>query len=51
MFVVTNATLSVSNPQPSLSYEWYDAASGGGIVGTGTTFTVNNVTNPINLLC
>lgn len=33
--------LTVTNPQAGVNYEWYDAASNGTLVNTGTTFTVN----------
>ncbi|SMC77525.1 Ig-like domain-containing protein [Pedobacter africanus] len=33
--------LSVQNPQVGVNYEWYDAATGGTLVNTGTTFTIN----------
>ncbi|WP_185960400.1 Ig-like domain-containing protein [Pedobacter westerhofensis] len=34
----TSAVLTVSNPTPNVSYNWYASASGGAILGTGTTF-------------
>ncbi len=40
----TNTTLSVNNPQANLVYNWYDAATGGTLLETGTTYT----TNPLN---
>jgi gliding motility-associated-like protein len=39
-----NAVLQVQNPQPGETYNWYSAASGGPILFTGTSYTVNNVT-------
>jgi gliding motility-associated-like protein len=35
----TSATLSISNPQPGVSYNWYPLATGGSLIFTGTTFT------------
>ncbi|WP_126245856.1 Ig-like domain-containing protein [Chitinophaga rhizosphaerae] len=35
----TTATLNVMNPQANLTYRWYDAATGGNLVGTGASFT------------
>lgn len=37
-------TLTISNPQATLQYNWYDAATGGNLLNTGTSYT----TNPIN---
>lgn len=39
-----NAVLQVQNPVPGETYNWYAAASGGPILSTGTSYTVNNVT-------
>jgi gliding motility-associated-like protein len=33
------ATLQVQNPQAGETYNWYDAATGGTLLGTGTSFT------------
>ena len=33
------ATLHVDNPQAGITYNWYDAVTGGNLLGTGTTFT------------
>jgi trimeric autotransporter adhesin len=38
-----SATFTVSNPQTGVTYNWYDVPTGGTILGTGTTFTANNV--------
>jgi gliding motility-associated-like protein len=38
------ATLEVQNPDPALTYRWYDALSGGNQVGVGTTFTTPTIT-------
>lgn len=43
-----DATFSVLNPQTGIDYQWFDAASGGTLVFTGTTFTVTAVTANIN---
>ncbi|MFM1857747.1 MAG: hypothetical protein RLZ05_807 [Bacteroidota bacterium] len=40
----SNATLAVTNPNPSLTYLWYAAATGGTAMQTGNAYTVNNVT-------
>lgn len=40
----TNATLQVQSPQTGDTYNWYTTATGGVLSGTGTSFTVNNVT-------
>ncbi|KAA2244788.1 T9SS type B sorting domain-containing protein [Chitinophaga agrisoli] len=34
------ATLSVLNPLPGVTYNWYNTATGGTIINTGATFTV-----------
>ena len=39
-----SVSISVTSPVAGLTYNWYDAATGGSIVFTGTTFTANNVT-------
>ncbi len=36
-------SVSVTGPDPTYSYEWYDASTGGSLLGTGTTFTINPV--------
>lgn len=33
--------ISVSSPDASYAYEWYDAASGGSLLGSGTSYTVD----------
>ncbi len=40
----TNATLQIQNPLTGYTYNWYSVAAGGTPAGTGTSFTVNNVT-------
>lgn len=42
--VGANAVLQVQNPQPGETYNWYASATGGTILFTGTSYTVNNVT-------
>ncbi|WP_165825389.1 Ig-like domain-containing protein [Pedobacter yonginense] len=32
-------SLSIQNPQAGITYEWYDAATGGNLLFTGTTYT------------
>lgn len=39
------ATLSVSNPQPGVTYNWYSAATGGTILFTGASITTNALTD------
>jgi gliding motility-associated-like protein len=39
-----DAVLSIQNPQANLTYQWYDALTGGTLVATGPTFTVTAVT-------
>ena len=38
------ATVSVSNPDPSLTYNWFDVATGGTPIFTGITFTTPALT-------
>lgn len=40
----SSATLSVVNPQSGVTYNWYAVATGGAIVGTGTSFTTPAIT-------
>lgn len=40
----TNASLQVQSPQTGDVYNWYTTATGGVVAGTGSSFTVNNVT-------
>ncbi|MBN9296662.1 MAG: gliding motility-associated C-terminal domain-containing protein [Filimonas sp.] len=37
-------TLSISNPQTGYTYNWYSVATGGTVVGTGTSFTTGTIT-------
>lgn len=39
------ATLQVQSPQAGYTYNWYDAATGGTLLGTGTTFTTPTLTS------
>lgn len=39
-----NATFTIQSPVTGTTYNWYSAATGGTLLGTGTTFTLNNVT-------
>lgn len=39
-----NAVLQVQNPQAGFTYNWYNTAAGGAAVGTGISYTMNNVT-------
>ncbi|WP_183566772.1 gliding motility-associated C-terminal domain-containing protein [Mucilaginibacter sp. SP1R1] len=39
-----SVTVSVTNPIAGIQYNWYSAATGGNLVFTGTTYTVNNLT-------
>jgi gliding motility-associated-like protein len=35
----TPVTFTINNPVAGITYNWYDAATGGNLVGTGTSFT------------
>lgn len=39
-----NVTFTVSNPQTGITYQWFDAPTGGTLLTTGTSYVVNNVT-------
>jgi gliding motility-associated-like protein len=39
-----SATFTVSNARAGIIYQWYDAAVGGNLVGTGTTFNTGALT-------
>ncbi len=42
---IGNTTIiTVTNPQASLTYRWYDAATGGTLLATGTSFTTPALT-------
>ncbi|MBC9931458.1 gliding motility-associated C-terminal domain-containing protein [Chitinophaga qingshengii] len=34
-----SVTLNIQNPVPGTTYKWYDAATGGNLLGTGTSYT------------
>lgn len=38
-----NITFTVSAPQTGITYQWFDAATGGTLLSTGTSFTASNV--------
>lgn len=40
----STATLSVSNPDAAVTYKWYDAATGGNLLFTGSTFVTPALT-------
>jgi trimeric autotransporter adhesin len=40
----TNAVFAVQNPIAGVTYNWYNAPTGGTLLGTGTSYTVTNVT-------
>jgi gliding motility-associated-like protein len=42
----SNATFTVSSLQAGITYNWYDAAIGGNLVFTGTTFVTGAITTP-----
>ncbi|WP_113663302.1 Ig-like domain-containing protein [Pedobacter nanyangensis] len=37
-------TLAVENPNPAVTYRWYEVSTGGTVVHTGATYTLSNVT-------
>jgi hypothetical protein len=43
-----SVTLAISGPNPTYSYEWFDAASGGNLLGSGSSFTINPVLSGSN---
>ncbi len=40
-------TFEVLNPETGVTYNWYTAATGGTLAGTGTTFTINPVSGVV----
>lgn len=44
-----NAVLNVQNPLAGITYNWYNTATGGSAITTGTGYTLNNVTAPATL--
>lgn len=51
IYVCNNASaqFTVQNPVTGVTYNWYLVPTGGTIQGTGTTFTLNNVTGFVNV--
>lgn len=45
----SNATFTVLNPATGVTYSWFDAATNGTLLGTGTSYTLNNVTAITNV--
>ncbi|WP_410682695.1 gliding motility-associated C-terminal domain-containing protein [Chitinophaga filiformis] len=43
-----DVTLSVLHPQAGVSYQWFDAATGGTLVYTGSNFTVTAINADVN---
>lgn len=41
-------TLNIQNPQAGVTYEWYNAATGGNLLTTGTSFTTTVLTASTN---
>ncbi|OFY37437.1 MAG: hypothetical protein A2W91_15100 [Bacteroidetes bacterium GWF2_38_335] len=41
-------TLSVDAPDPSYSYEWYDALTGGTLLASGTSYNISNLPSGAN---
>lgn len=44
----TGATFNIQNPVAGITYNWYDAATGGTLLGTGSTFTSPGVSGTTN---
>ncbi|WP_147383364.1 Ig-like domain-containing protein [Pontibacter oryzae] len=44
-----NVTLTIDNADTKVNYTWYDAPSGGNIVASGTSYTLNTLKNDITL--
>jgi len=42
------ATLQVQNPQTGITYTWYDAATNGNLLATGTSYTTPSLSAPTN---
>lgn len=45
----TPAVLTITNPEAGVTYNWYDALTGGNLVTTGSSYTINPVTGTISL--
>ena len=44
-----SATFTVQNPVTGATYNWYSAATGGTLLGTGNSLTINSVTGFVNV--
>jgi gliding motility-associated-like protein len=51
VYVCANApaAFTVQGPVAGTTYNWYSAATGGTLLGTGTSYTVSNVTGVVNV--
>lgn len=45
----TPAILTIQNPETGITYEWYDAPTGGTKVQEGTSYTISSVTQTVTL--
>ncbi|MEI2709638.1 MAG: hypothetical protein V9E96_11580 [Chitinophagaceae bacterium] len=39
----SNVTIPVNNPEPGITYTWFSAATGGTLLATGNSYTINNI--------
>ena len=39
----SNVTIAVNNPEPGITYTWYNAATAGTLLATGNSYTINNI--------
>lgn len=46
--VGASVTFNVQNPGAGVTYNWYDAATGGTLVHTGDSWTISNITGPVS---
>ncbi len=44
----TAATFTIQSPVAGITYNWYDAATGGTLIGTGSTFTTPGISGTTN---
>ncbi len=44
-----SVTLQVKDPKPNAQYNWYDAATGGNILHSGNDYTINPVTQNVDV--
>jgi trimeric autotransporter adhesin len=44
----TGATFNIQNPVAGITYNWYDAATGGTLIGTGSAFTTPGISGTTN---